>query len=517
MLDIFHTIAKALVAPWVFTLSLAGYNLNPPPVVQPAPIIQQITQPDYSLDILHLKTRVSILEQSDNLGASSILPTTIALFATSLQSAITSSASTMTLVSSSYNNGASTLASSTYAFILDEGTASQEFVIADCTATACTNMSRGLSFLDGKTSVTSLQFSHRRGASVKITDAPILLLVNGFLNNTVGIPSPFSYDPSVATTSFTNGSNIIDKAYVDSIAIAGASIINATTGARGIVQLATAAQAASTTATGSSGAALVLAASNATSTCQSTGNYAVITDNNGKINGNCFGSLALPNATLTGTTTFSSTATSSVIFSATSSPQLGSTPIVDIGKHTKIFTSGTSTWAVPQGISLVKIEMVGGGGGSDAGISGSAAGGGGGGGYCLKYLDVSATTSVQVGVGVGGTAAKDGSRSSFGGWTLYYATGGSASVSNTAGGGGIGTNCDLNVKGQPGEGASTLASLYLAGAGGGTVYGSGGQSFFGNGGSTGGAGGAYGGGASGGGAGSGAGGTGANGLVILTW
>lgn len=481
-MNIIQTIAKILVAPTIFLLGLAGYKFNPPAIVVRAPIHQA---PDYSLDISHLKSRVSSLETSknQNLGASSILPTTIALFSTSLQSAITSGATSMTLVSATYNNGASTLASSTYAFIIDEGTVSQEFVIADCTGTTCTNMTRGLSFLDGKTSVLSLEFAHRRGASVKITDAPILLLLSGFLNNTIGIPAPISYDTSVATTSFNNGFNLIDKSYVDSIAIAGASIINATTGARGIVQLATGAQAGSTTQTGSSGANLVLQAGLATSTCQSTGNYAVITDNNGKINTNCFGAFTLSNSTLIGTSTFSSTATSSTIFTATSSVKVGASSVYDIGKHEAVYAAnGTYTWNVPTGTTRVFVRLVGAGGGAGNGSGANNTGGGGGaGGYSEGPVDLTATTSaIQLIVGVGGTGGNPGTsggKTSFGG--VITATGGTGGAlgASSGGSGGAGTSNSLgsmNQLGGAGQGGFTTS-----GGSGGQIGALGGASAFG--------------------------------------
>lgn len=107
-------------------------------------------------------------------SASSNIAKPVALFETTLASRIASTDSTMTLTSALTKDG-STLATSTYGFIIDEGTASEEFVMADCVATACTNLTRGVSVLNGTSSVTALKKEHRRGASVKITDAPLLI------------------------------------------------------------------------------------------------------------------------------------------------------------------------------------------------------------------------------------------------------------------------------------------------------------------------------------------------------
>ena len=130
------------------------------------------------------------------LGASLDIPTSIALFKTSLASGITANATTMTLVSSTDKDG-NTLASSTYAFIIDEGTSIEEFVIADCTGTACTNMERGISVLTGTTSVTSLKKVHRRGASVKITNAPQLLILSRIINGQGRFPNSIGVDGSL--------------------------------------------------------------------------------------------------------------------------------------------------------------------------------------------------------------------------------------------------------------------------------------------------------------------------------
>lgn len=159
------------------------------------------------------------------------VPTPIALYEDSLQSAITSSATSFTLVRGTDIVGTS-LASSTYGFIIDEGSASQEFVLADCVATACTNVIRGVSPITGLTAVTSLQKAHRRGAVVKMTDAPILLILKRLVNGDETWPNIISY---VSHPTFTSDTQIVDKKYVDDIAISGSP--DATTAIKGISKL----------------------------------------------------------------------------------------------------------------------------------------------------------------------------------------------------------------------------------------------------------------------------------------
>lgn len=256
------------------------------------------------------------IDQPDkNIGASEAIPTTIAFFETTLASAISSTATSFTLTSATDKDG-TTLASSTYAFVIDEGSSNEEIVIADCTATACTNALRGVSALTGTSSVSALKNSHRRGASVKITDAPILMILSRILNGIQDVPNTITYDGSetVATTSndivyaswvnsnygdlfngntfagtqyFTGAlfgsstaqftgttthyygalvgssgqcsasspnTQLCDKAYVDSVAVAGASDANETT--KGIVEEATVSEINATSSTGGTGAKL---------------------------------------------------------------------------------------------------------------------------------------------------------------------------------------------------------------------------------------------------------------------
>ena len=141
------------------------------------------------------------------------VPKTIALYEDALAANITSSATSMTLVRGTDKEGTSI--SGTYGFIIDEGTAAEEFVIGSCTGTSCTSLSRGVSVVTGSSTVAALQKTHRRGASVKITDAPILLVLANILNGIATIPSTLLYATSPTYNDSANVNLIPSKDNVD--------------------------------------------------------------------------------------------------------------------------------------------------------------------------------------------------------------------------------------------------------------------------------------------------------------
>jgi hypothetical protein len=170
-------------------------------------------------------------------------------------------------------------------------------------------MVRGIDYLTGTSTVTSLEFSHRRGASVKITDAPFILILGNVINGSDSLYIPIHYDSSVSTSSLaSNRQNIASAGLVADTAFAGAGVINSTTAAKGVVQIATQLQGASSTSLGSSGATVVIPASSATSTYNSAtaALRVVVTQNNGKIDPN-FVTSTFVNSSLTGTTTMATT------------------------------------------------------------------------------------------------------------------------------------------------------------------------------------------------------------------
>ncbi len=105
-------------------------------------------------------------------------------------------------------------------------------------------------------------------------------------------------------------------------------------------------------------------------------------------------------------TTFTNTASSSVVITATSSLKLGAFPAYNIGKNSQLITTlGTSTFSVPVGITKLYVKAVGGGGGGggvNSSGANSSASGGTSGSYAEGFIDVTGTSSIQVFIGAGG-------------------------------------------------------------------------------------------------------------------
>lgn len=223
------------------------------------------------------------------------LPQVVANFETSLANKITSSETSMTLVSGTTDAG-NTL-SGWYGFTIDAGSSNQEYVVANCTGTACTSMLRGVSTDDGRTEVASLKSSHRRGASVKLTDHPNLTIITEILSGTDGIPAILYYDD---VNTFTSQYQIVDKNYVDNLTNQGAA--TSSESVSGISELSTQAEMAASTDYGSD-RPLVLQAKYATSTCSVAGNYIPVTGVNGTLDAVCIDKT--DDYTWTGSTTIS--------------------------------------------------------------------------------------------------------------------------------------------------------------------------------------------------------------------
>ena len=303
---------------------------------------------------------------------------------------------------------------------------------------------------------------------------------------------------------FSSDTQLIDKKYADDLSFAGVS--NASTITKGIVEIATDLETASSTSTGGTGAILAIPASSATSTYNSAtaGLKVVVTQNNGTIDPNFLNLAAYP----------------STISVATSSITIGSFPAYNIGKNIKVFTStGTSTFAIPSGITKLYVRVQGAGGGGGVGGANVYGASGGAGGFAQGFVDVTGTSSVQVFVGSKGTghsttvgSGNAGTWSTFGTNGYYmYANGGLGGGNDQDGGGnpstgGTASGGDINIQGQIGQRTEST-----------TVPGMGGSSQFGFGGNNGSSGTGYG---SGGGSGKGgaiAGGDGADGIVIISW
>lgn len=138
------------------------------------------------------------------------IPQVVALFETSLAVKITSAGTSMTLTSGETKD--TTTLSGFYGFIIDEGTASEEFVTASCTVTTCTDLTRGISVITGDTEVAALKKAHRRGGSVKITNHPVLAVMARIMNGDETFPNTLKY---ASNPSFASSTAIVDKNYCD--------------------------------------------------------------------------------------------------------------------------------------------------------------------------------------------------------------------------------------------------------------------------------------------------------------
>lgn len=241
----------------------------------------------------------------------STVPVATSFYSDSLQSGITPTQTSFTLVRGTDGQGKSI--AGTYGFVIDQGSASQEIVY--CTNVSGVNVSsciRGVDLTYGTTSVASLEQTHNRGASVQITTAPVVNIMANILRGVDSIAQPIYYDPSVSTAAVgAQNNNIASVAYVNTTAALGCG--NSSESVNGCAQLATGAQAAAGTSLGSTGGRLVLPSSLATSTCQFAQNSVLIASSTtGKLDGNCLNTAY--NYIFTGNQTFASTtvATSTV-------------------------------------------------------------------------------------------------------------------------------------------------------------------------------------------------------------
>lgn len=344
------------------------------------------------------------------------LPSGTALFETSLASPITGSASSLTLVANSIRGGGSL--SGYQCFTIDEGSAQAEYVCGTVSGTSVTSLERGLSPSDGITQTTALQFSHRRGASVKITDFPLIQRLRSQAVGTGTYETPLQYATTVATSTIgSNSQNIASVAYVNSLSFGGVAA-SAQEAVSGFVELATGAEAASSTATGTTNARLVLSTLSATSAAPTSGNVIPVTQDDGNLDTNF-----LPD-------NYSST-------------------------NQYIYTAST-TYTKPSGLMYLEVELWGAGGGGAAG--GSDVSGGGGGAYVrfkVASSSLGATSSIVIGTGgTGGVTSAAGGAGSSTMFTLAsstliaYGGAGGALQQNGSNGGGIVSHGTTTETGQ---------------------------------------------------------------------
>lgn len=469
------------------------------------------------------------------LGA--VLPQQDALIDTYLTTGIDADSTTMTIADGTTRDGATL--TGRYCFTIDINTPTLEYVCGTAAGTTISDLERGVKASNPNETSTDLAFSHRRFATVQVTDFPFNQLVQRKLNGTDSFDAVLSYSNGVTPT---GANHIVDKEYVDGVVTGGDLSYDRE------IQTGNAGE---TMATGTvaylnrtdaewykadldvvtSYADVTLGITQGSGTDGNAITGGILTSG---LDSNQSGLTAGRLYFLSATAGAMQTATSSqvlgqaknsteIIFStsiidtyngydtefagevtftgttnfATSTTFIGDLPAWEIGKQQRILTStGTSTFAVPVGLQKIFVEVQGGGGGGGgAEPTDSAGAGGGSGGYCVEMVDVSATSTIQYVVGAAGTAGDatggagsnggKGGHSEFG--TFCTANGGlgGAQGNTTAGtavAGGIGgtaTGGDININGQAGEGGIKIDSTTAMGYSGGgadSLFGLGGAS-----------------------------------------
>ena len=114
-----------------------------------------------------------------------------------------------------------------------------------------------------------------------------------------------------------------------------------------------------------------------------------------------------------------------------------------------LYTSGTSTWTCPAGVTRVKVTVFGGGGGGDDACGGN----GGQGGRGWNYYTVTPSTGYTVTIGAAGTGTGTVGQSGTAGGTTSFGS----LISATGGGGG-----NNNIDGAHGSCANSLVYTIAA-------------------------------------------------------
>jgi len=161
--------------------------------------------------------------------AGTAVPQSFALVDTYLASSIDTTATSFTLADGTTRDG--TALSGYICFTLDVNSPDVEYVCGFASGTSVTNVSRGINPVNPNTTSSALISPHRRFASVQVTDYPWAQFVTRKLNGVDTFDAPLYYT-FATTTGITDNRQIPNKAYVDSIAAAGAA--DATFTAKGI-------------------------------------------------------------------------------------------------------------------------------------------------------------------------------------------------------------------------------------------------------------------------------------------
>lgn len=171
-------------------------------------------------------------------------------FRTSLATELGVGGTSATLQSATDDDGVA-LPAGKYYFTTDGNNSQKEHISCDLSGTAITNI-KSVSRQGVQTS--GVVRKHRIGASVVITDFAHIQVINDLINGTTDLNAsdPLKYD---GTATISDDAHLATKKYVDDTAVAGAP--DATTGVKGLVEIATGAELAAGTGTGGTGAKLV--------------------------------------------------------------------------------------------------------------------------------------------------------------------------------------------------------------------------------------------------------------------
>lgn len=142
-----------------------------------------------------------------------VVPNTPALVDTYLAAPISDSATTMVLANGLTRDGVAL--SGTMCFTIDANQPTVEFACGTVSSTAVSGMTRGVAFSNPNATTTS--YSHRRFASVSVTEYPTIQFLVRKANGTDSYPNVLSYD-STSSAIISLDNQIPNKAYIDSVA-----------------------------------------------------------------------------------------------------------------------------------------------------------------------------------------------------------------------------------------------------------------------------------------------------------
>lgn len=252
------------------------------------------------------------------------------LFETSLATAISSTATSATMVLGTTRDGQAL--NGNYCFTIDSGLNTAEYICGVASSTSLTALQRGIG-ADGVSSYVSLKFPHRYGSNVKITDFPALQQMGRMLSGLDSLPGGLRFGTNsldmgangvitnMATPLSSATSSVANIDYVNKSTVAGA--VAGAENVPGIWEGATRAEMSAGTATSSYSATdynLVLQSKYASSTSSATSTV-VVSKSDGKIdtsyidtsyNNSWTGTNSFSNTTTMATTTISNALISSV-------------------------------------------------------------------------------------------------------------------------------------------------------------------------------------------------------------